>query len=213
MDSPLEFIERTESAVRHLFSGIDEYMAILRHSSVGVVFSGAFGSDEAYRQALEQWQRENEAKIERSLAAQREFSGERFALGTLCGSVLQVAETAIRMYSTNTKVASVIDQVEKDGGVAAKFSIGREVRGVPIGLIIYAGRNQYNHMDDETLRKPNVAVFEALAKNHGYGVNVKDPAFDLNNKIVFNYSSNITHLLGWRDYQSYKRDLRALLHI
>lgn len=211
MDSPPEFIERTESAVQHLFSGIDEYMAILRQSSVGVVFSGTFGSDEAYRQALEQWQRDNEAKIKRSLAAQREFSAERFALGVLCGSVLQVAETAIRMYSANTKAAPAI--VGKDGGVAAKFSIGREVRGVPIGLIIYAGRNQYNHMDDGKLREPNVAVFEALATNHGCGVHVKDPAFDVNNDLVLNYSSNITHLLGWRDYESYVRDLRALLNI
>ena len=93
----------------------------------------------------------------------------------------------------------------------APYCIGRRVREVPLGLVIVAGRNQYNHIDDNDLRDPNVTVFEWLATRHGYGAGIRDPGFDLSAGLVWNYPSNLTSLIGWRNYEAYESDMRSLL--
>lgn len=177
------------------------------------MFSGTFSNDEEHKTALEKWAAANEDTIQRSLEAQRTFSAEKYALATLCGAVLQVASTAIRTYSTNTEVPEAFSDIVSTPSVAARHCIGRDIRGVPIGLIIYAGRNQYNHVDDGQLRAPNETIFEKLATGHTYGIGIRDPAFDLQNGLVWNYVSNITSIMGWRGYEKYEKDMRTLLGI
>jgi len=41
----------------------------------------------------------------------------------------------------------------------------------------------------------------------------RDPAFDLGTGMVWNYSSNVTSLIGWRDYETYEKDMQSLLGI
>jgi hypothetical protein len=84
------------------------------------------------------------------------------------------------------------------------------VRTVPIGLIIYAGRNQHTHFNEPKLTKVNVAVFERLA-DHPEDATVKDPEHDLDNPLLDSYASNITFILGWRSYDAYAADLGSLL--
>lgn len=72
---------------------------------------------------------------------------------------------------------------------------------------------QHNHIDDNQLREPNSTVFEWLATKHNYGADIRDPAFDLNAGLVWNYASNVTSLIGWRNYQTYENDMRSLLEI
>lgn len=84
---------------------------------------------------------------------------------------------------------------------------------MPLGLVIYAGRNQYNHAEDNVLLEPSATVFEWLTTHHTYGNGVRDPAFDLGGRLVWNYAANITSLIGWRAYESYEADMREMLGI
>ncbi len=212
METPQEFLSRTESAVQHLFNDIDAYIQILRDAPSPVLV-GSYPSEEDHQAALHKWIDENQEQIQQSLAAERQFLSQKYALAILCGSVLQIAWMAIRLYSRNNNVPADFADVINPGTAAAPYCIGRRVRSVPIGLVIYAGRNQYNHADDEHLREPSPTIFERLATNHAYGEGVRDPAFDLSQRFVWNYSSNITSILGWRTYDAYHDDMRILLGI
>ncbi len=215
MNSPHEFfLAKTESAVHKLFTGVSQYLALIQSGNTPV-FSGAFSSEQVRDQAFESWLAQNDEAIRISLKAQRNFLNESFALGTLCGAILHVAATGTSWFSSKPNIPTEFKTVIHIGSSAHPFCIGRYIRGVPIGLIVYAGRNQYNHMDDQDLREPNRTIFDHLAKNHGYKSDAPflDPAFDLNNTRVINFSSNMTGLLGWRSYDKYRADMSQLLGI
>jgi hypothetical protein len=210
METPQEFLARTSSAVRHLFAGIDTYLLILR-SARPPVLVGSYTSAEERETSIQQWAADKHEEIQKSLEAERRFLSQKYALAALSGSVLQIASMAIRLYSTNELVPADFVGIIKPGSVPAAYCIGRRIRGVPIALVIYAGRNQYNHVDDDDLREPNLTVFERLAVNHGYGDGIRDPAFDLRTRLVWNYASNVISLVGWTGYESYESDMRSLL--
>lgn len=212
INTPREFLTKTESAVRKLFAGVDEYVMIIRQGHTPV-FSGTFPDKQRHDEPFEAWLSKNDQAINISLTAQREFSNESLALGMLCGAILQVAATGIRWFSRNSVIPDNFTvSLGKKKKAVAPFCIGRYVRNVPIGLIIYSGRNQYNHMDGEELHEPNRAVFDCLAKNHGYASDEPflDPSFDLNNTTLINYSANVTALSGWRCYDNYFTDMSQL---
>jgi len=96
METPQEFIERTQSAVESLFIGIDSYLHILRKAPPPVLV-GTYSTETKHEVALERWMKENADAIEASFEAQRAFISEKYALTVLCGSLLQVASTAIRL--------------------------------------------------------------------------------------------------------------------
>jgi hypothetical protein len=152
-------------------------------------------------------------EIEQSLEAQRKFFAEKHALATLCGSILQIASMAIRLYSKNKMVPPEFAACIGTNENAIRHCIGRRVRDVPIGLLIYAGRNQYNHLEDGKLREPNSTIFEMMATKHNYGSGIRDPAFDLRGDVNWNLPSNVTSILGWRAYESYVADMSQLLTI
>ncbi len=210
METPEEYLARTKSAVEHLFSGIDAYLQILRRARPPVLV-GTYSDQQKRDAALEQWMKEKAEEIEKGLAAERAFLSEKYALAALCGSALQIAAMAIRLYSKNEKIPVELSGIVRSGH--AQYCIGRLIREVPLGLVIYAARNQYNHIDDYQLREPSVTIFEWLATKHGYGSDIRDPAFDLRAGLVWNYASNVTSLMGWRDYAAYENDMRSLLGI
>ncbi len=203
-----EYIEKTESAVLNLFDGIDSYLAILRETPIPI-FSGVFKDESSYRGKAEIWYDQNKISVSESLKSQRQFTAESFALSTLCGALLQIAFMALQLFSKNQNVPKEFKHVIKSGHKSASFCIGRLVRKVPIGLVVYAGRNQHNHMDDKMLREPNLTIFKKLSKNIEVKSNedLIDPAFDLKNTNILSFSANITALLGWRQYKFYKADL------
>lgn len=196
--------------MQHLFAGIDAYLQILREGRRPVLV-GSYTNDAQRDDALEKWMKQNEKEIQKGLDAERAFLSEKYALAALCGSLLQIAAMAIRLYSKNGNVLPELSGVMKQAAIP--YCIGRLVRGVPLGLVIYAGRNQYNHIEDNQLREPSSTVFEWLATKHDYGQGIRDPAFDLSAGLVWNYASNVTSLVGWRDYESYEKDMRSLLGI
>jgi hypothetical protein len=210
MENAEEFIARTQSAVESLFGGIRSYLQILE-SARPPVLVGSYSSELEHKKAVEDWTRENEASIEASFKAQRAFMSERYALAVLCGSLLQVATMAIRLHSKNRLIPDEFHGIVNPSH--APFCVGRRVRDVPIGLIIIAARNQYNHIEDGNLHKLSSGIFEWLATKHGFGLDIRDPAFDLDKNLAWNYASNVTGLLGWRRYEDYVDDMRSLLGI
>lgn len=203
------YVERTETAVRKLFEGIASYTNVL--SAIrGTTFVSGELDPVAFQVQYEAWAKENAAALAASAAAQREFSEQAFAMATLCGAVLQVAAKGIECYSKNALVPPGMREVVGSSRKAVPFCIGREVRGVPIGLIIYAGRNQHMHFNEPSLNAVNEAVFAKLAvlPQHQY---ITDPALDLANPLLQSYASNIAFILGWRSYEAYASDIRSLL--
>ena len=148
-----------------------------------------------------------------SFADQREFVAESFAQTVLCGAVLQVAAKAIEMYSVNAIIPPEWQAVASKDKKVVKFCYGRPVRGIPLGLIIYAGRNQHTHFEDKKLREPNKTVFERLATRNSNAAEAQycDPAFDLANDRLISFTSNIMSLFEWNTYEAYNQDIRPML--
>lgn len=189
MDTLEEYLQQTETAAQILFEGIDKYLKIIKSVPLSDVGTTA------------KWS-----------AAQKQFIYESFAMATLCGAVLQLAYMAIKQYSNNSSVPDRFNALINKGSLAKKFCIGREKHSVPIGLIIYAGRNQAAHYDDSNLSEINRSIFEGLcARTSRTGKEYRHPQFDLNNEITVNFAGNITGLLGWRGYDAYQHDMRNLL--
>jgi len=199
----------TETAVRHLFSGIDEYMRILR-AAPPPVLAASYSSEADHKAALDDWFARKGPDIAKSIEAERAFIAQKYALATLCGSVLQIAFMAIRLYSQNTQLPPNLTWLSGITGSVLPFCIGRLIHGVPLGLIVYAGRNQYNHADADQLSPLNTSIFDRLCSDDAHP-GQKDPAFDLGAKLTWNYPSNITKLVGWRSYDSYATDMEDLL--
>jgi hypothetical protein len=206
MTDPEEYLKKTESAVVKLFEGIDSYLKIPK-----VLIYMGDAEDENTRQY---WQNKNRVSIQSSLESQREFFAESFALATMCGSLLQIAAMGILLFSENKNIPEELpEKVRSSKNLPVKFCIGRLVSRLPIGLIIYAGRNQYNHMHEVKLREPNKIIFNHLAEHYDDDTkeSFRDPSFDLDNRQLINFSSNITALLGWRNYESYYSDMKLLI--
>ncbi|OLO09681.1 hypothetical protein BTW08_00925 [Salinicola sp. MH3R3-1] len=205
-----DYLDRTESAVRLLFDGIKDYISILR-TSAGVTFvtSEPYGPKQDAEYAA--WKAKNAKRLLAAREAEQRYLAESFALDTLSGSVLQVAAKAIEIYGKSHPIPETFKGIVKPK--LSKFCDGRDVRTVPLGLIIYAARNQHTHFNEGKLREPSAAVFKRLATEHGYGgqQQIFDPAFDIDNPRLVSLATNVTGLIEWRAYESYLGDMHALL--
>lgn len=209
MQSFSVYASSTETAVRKLFEGIASYTEILR-AVRGTTFVSGQVDKEKFEAEYQAWAHKHKRRLERSFAAQREFSEQSFAMATLCGTVLQVAAKAIECYSPVKSVPAHLTQIVGNAKSATPFCLGREIRGLPIGLIIYAGRNQHTHFNEKRFAKVNEAVFDRIAALPEQSA-IRDPALDLKNPLLSSFASNITFFLGWRTYKIYKRDMQKLL--
>lgn len=223
MENIETYIAKTESAVRKLFEGIESYQMLLEPIPL-MPYSKPQPGRAKQLDEYNAWREQNELAVKASKEARRKFSEESFAISVLCGAVLQVAEKAIECCSKNEHVPeSARPLVEQERHGISKvcknikrFCIGREVYGIPIGLIIYAGRNQHIHFNARPLMDINVNVFERLALRYEEEAGAGS-AFDLNNPHLVSCASNVTHILGWRSgdardaYDAYAADLKELL--
>jgi len=128
------------------------------------------------------------------------------------GAILEAAYMAIRLYSRNTAIpASCASFVRPGQRTVLPFCIGEERHGVPTGLIIYAGRNQYAHWDEESLKPVSEAVFAGL-NDAFYDHPFADLAFDLGNPTIPIYAREIlVTALGWTTYERYLAEMKRLL--
>lgn len=207
------YMKKTETACRQLFRALEHYNRMLKNINWPILISDIKPESDLVS-ITEKWYQENHLEIKTSLSRQKEYNAEFISQATIAGAILQIAYMGIRLHISPQPIPPEFTNIIPPNHEAAHFCIGNKIRGVPKGLIIYAGRVQYNHLNDPQLRKIPNSVFEMLASNHGWPVqNIKDPAFDLASHQLENYAANILYILDWKSYSEYKTDMTKLLGI
>lgn len=215
MEQVKDYLSKTKSAVQKVFEAYNSYLDLMRIPQRPVFFGwGDFHSEEN-KSAYVKWLIENKAALEERHRRDDEFVFELFARSTLAGTILQFSYNGIKIFSKNDVVPENFNNVIKANSTPAKFCIGRLIDETPIGLIIYAGRNQAMHFDDKDLNEPSRTVFNRLA--NWYGPTSKkwfiNDNYDLDNDQIIHYAGNILYKLGWSDYIFYEQDMLEMLQI
>jgi hypothetical protein len=213
------YIEQTEDAVRRMFEVVFEYRELFK-SSLSPVAVIRHSNEEDFDQEYAKWR--STPKVEKQFAsaqtAKEELDGKLFSLHVIAGSILQIAYQAIAMYldeqELEEKYQNLLDGMKRVSTGAKKFFGGRDVRNVPLGLVVFAGRNQYNHLDaGSDLMILNRNIFRALSHYEKEEFNFVNPAFDLQNDYLLSYSSNILSALEWDSFEQYQKDIKLLLNV
>ena len=200
--TPEEYFQKTEHAVRYFYDGLASCWSY-------------------YQQALKHWDiskinqpltPNNKTVLETYLKLAGKYFDLKFSEATFAGSILQVAYMGIRYFSRNKTIPdSCKNIVSENNKSAVPFCVGKEIYGLPCGLIIYAARNQYNHWDDENPRIITQKVFDVLyqafSENMLYGL-----AFDIGNPSITIYANEVLlGVLQWHTYDHYLSEMRDLL--
>lgn len=195
------YLTQTEYAVQHYYAGLRSLHGIYERGEAQYdVFQEGTPDTDADRQRLDQY-----------LKLATEYFSLKLSEGTIAGAIFQVAATGIRMFSINTTIPEDCREiVPSKAERAIPYCIGRRVYGLPIGLIIYAARNQYAHWEDEPFQVTKNIFNQltlAFSDNMFY-----DLAFDLGNPTINIYANEI--LLGalhWDIYEKYLQEMQELL--
>jgi len=139
--------------------------------------------------------------------------GLEVAKATLCGSIAQVAYMAISQFSQNVAVDHECAALSVTAGSKpVKFCVGRRVHGIPLGLLVYAARVQYNHWDEGRPSNPVPrAVFDALYRHYANDL-LFDMAYVLDwpaPRPVAHYI--VRHELRWLTYDDYVSDMTSAI--
>jgi hypothetical protein len=198
-----EYLNLTEHAVRYFYAGLDDCWQV-------------------YERALEHWDLSRVGKplTEEEMERARKYveqAGKYFSLkfseGTLAGAIFQVATTGIRLFSANNIIPDdCIDIVSPKAKSAIPFCIGKRLYGLPLGLIIYAARNQYAHFEEDP-HQVTSNVFHQLTIAF-WDNPLYDLAFDLGNPTIDIYANEI--LLGglnWTTYEKFRSEMEELLNL
>ena len=164
--------------------------------------------------------------------AKENLDSKNIAREVISGSILQISYMAIKIFSECEHKSNAIIQIEKDINeiisnnetrskrkfkFPKQFCIGRCLGDLPIGLVIYAGRNQYNHHDADLLSPVNEVIFDYLYQmypNPRSGI-----SFDRKNSQRTYYSYNMLCALGWLDkensggYDAYIKDMESIFEV
>lgn len=140
------FLNETEHAIAQLFESLSFYHQKLK-SIKRPIFISADSNKELMEIQFRKWIKENKESIAAAEEASRQYLGYAVSQSTICGSILQVSCKGISTYSQQAIIPEGLEHISINKKLA-KFCIGKLVRGVPAGLVIYAARNQYNHQDE-----------------------------------------------------------------
>jgi hypothetical protein len=120
---------------------------------------------------------------------------------------------AIRLYSPPRTIPGEWQPYIKPSHDAARFCVGPLKHGVPTGLIIYAGRNQFAHWDEP--QKHNLVVkrvFQLLA--NAFDSNpLWDMVFELETGVTASFCVGPVPFLAleWKSYHVYLAEMTAIL--
>ncbi|MDQ7818351.1 MAG: hypothetical protein RDU14_15090 [Melioribacteraceae bacterium] len=211
-NSIIEYLNKTESAVKKIFEAYYSYFQFHNNNSrpVFTIFTKV-GTPE-YKHEYDLWFAQHENNIYLFIDKDNELASQIFAMHTLCGTILQFAYWGIDKYSKNSIYPKEWSEICNKEKKAIKFYIGKEIEGLPIGWIIYAGRNQAMHYDRE-LRGFNRAIFNKLKYEYSsyFDKSYYNESFDLDKKKGIPLGGNILNKLGWVNYELYKADMVAML--
>lgn len=196
-----EYLDLTEHAVRHFYKGLDSCWDV-------------------YESALEHWDmsrigkpltEEEQERAKQYVEKAGEYFYLKFSEGTLAGAITQVAAAGIRLFSTNTEIPDDCSEFVPDTAKSAiPYCIGERKFGLPIGLIIYAARNQYSHWEEDP-HKVTANVFRQLVISF-WNNPMYDLAYDPGNPTIDIYANEILlGGLGWSSYVKYRSEMEKLI--
>lgn len=209
MEAIADYLTKTRSATQALFRGVDELVTPIRQHQPPI-FVGWGDSLEPFLQ----WSSEHADEIAADLEAQRKFVAELHAIDVLSGSILQVAYHAISSCSTNTRIPTGLTHCLKAESKVVRFCIGRMVKGVPLGVAVYVGRNQHMHHEAAELLPPTRALFEAiLGSPHERDLSrlVLDEMLIVEPREPRSLAKAFLDLLCWRSNEDFERDMITCL--
>ncbi|HSW56000.1 MAG TPA: hypothetical protein VLH59_13005 [Ignavibacteriaceae bacterium] len=213
MEHIKDYLSKTKSAVQKVFEAYDSYLELMKIPQRPAFFYWGDPNSEENKQAYAKWRIENKEVLKERHHRDDEYAFELFARSTLAGTILQFAYNGINIFSKNNLANENFKNIIKPNSRPAKFCIGRLIDDIPIGLIIYAGRNQAMHFDDKDINELNKSVFYKLA--NWYSPTFKkwfvDSYYDLNNDQIIHYAGNILYKLGWSAYIFYEQDMLEML--
>jgi len=187
-----KYLKVTEPAVRLLFKGLNSYDSNKPHSIAQYMDQSGL------------------IRMSKQQNAYEKYYVLEFSKATLSGSILQIAFMAIKKFSTS---GNVTRQCKLFGVKTNSYCVGREVHNIPIGLLIYAGRIQYNHWDEGKLTNPVVRkVFDHLYSTYNDDQSF-DMAYDLNYpqpRPVSHYI--VRHELNWKTMDDYSKDMNDIFN-
>jgi hypothetical protein len=131
--------------------------------------------------------KEKSAAEEKVAELELRIADREFSIGTLAGAVLQIAKQGL----------SIV------WGKPDDWPKAREVFGQQIGTVIRAARNQALHFE-EAAKEDTAKVLIGLAAA-GADAQLKDATEKIN------LASVVLEVLGWKDYESYLKDMTVLL--
>ena len=207
------YLKAVDSVVERLFEARVEYETTLNdlfRLSIGPIFTfNRNNSEEVIENDHAKWSQSTHISQEKEIAslALEELGDELFALSVIDGSLLQIACKGIDLYSINTINSSPIDDLSIN---LCKFSVGTKIDGMPSGLIVYAGRNHYNHLEDGSkLRKPSKQIVDYLDEKVANFEFYLEPYSGLPGVST----ASFIKILGWNNIEDFKKTLLSINEI
>jgi hypothetical protein len=127
----------------------------------------------------------------------------------LKGQVAELqASVGVRQHSVQA-IAGAILQIAKQGISVVYGALGRAPAGRMLGSLalrdtIWQARNQSMHYEEGLFKKEVVNLFSTLEAEQGH-------QFSLTAHAKQNRAKQVIDALGWKNYDAYLRDMRALL--
>ncbi|MCX6174227.1 MAG: hypothetical protein NTZ27_05700 [Ignavibacteriales bacterium] len=213
METLDQYIKETESAVKRIYDAYYSYYELMKEPKRPFFFYCGDTNTEEFRNARDKWEEENKDILEERIRRDNEFAFATFARSTLCGAILQFGYTAIKLFSNNTLVPEDFENIIVKNSIAAKFCIGRMIDDMPAGLIVFAGRNQAMHFEDEKFKEPTATVFNRLCNYYSdrFKKWYKNSYYDLENIYNDHFAENILYKLEWMNYDLYEKEIRTML--
>ena len=213
MENACDYFLRTENTVRILLKEYQACKAKVQLIQELIIHGDAEPGLKTLKITFNEWWIKNKNDRNVILKAQQRYSMEAFACGLLAGSVLKIAARAIEQYSKNIAIPEEWEKIFQKKFLPSEFFIGRTIYTVPLGLLIYAGWNQYNDPVSREIRLINQQVFRQVA-THSKLFEFESFA-NLDSEFIslhFEYfASNVIDVLCWNDYDHYIKDMQQAL--
>lgn len=192
--TPEHYLAQSEQATRHIFDGIRDYL-------------------ERYRQLHWPAQARNQAELSIAIQDLEAWRVSEFALAVLCGAVLQIADAGIDACGHNQVIPVTCAPFATTE--TARYCVGREVHGLPLGAIVHFGRHWASRSTDDRTHGCSTftnAVFDRLLDI--YYESSADPArqeTDAYRGQPMRADSLVLTTIGWTSYDAYVADMQDML--
>lgn len=213
MENACDYFLRTENTVRVFLKEYQACKAKVRLIQELIIQGDPAPDLKTRKITFGEWWIKNKNDRDIILKAHQKYSTEAFACGLLAGSVLKIAARAIEHYSGNTAILEEWEKILDKKFLPSKFFIGRTIHTVPLGLLIYAGWNQYIDPISREIRVINQQIFRQVATHSKLFEfeSFADLDFNFINLHSEYFASNVIDVLCWNDYDHYIGDMQQAL--